>query len=100
MWKLNNFPATQILREINFCSCGVSKYAILTVLAPLIFTTSEYFTILRATNELKIKVQSHLICQNSNFWTLHFTIIDFTENMSGRKILKILHCATLPIFLT
>ena len=35
VWNIGNFPATQILREINFCEFEVSKSAISTVLAPL-----------------------------------------------------------------
>ena len=40
-WKFGNFPANQILREINFCQSGVSKSATLPVSAPLKFDFSE-----------------------------------------------------------
>ena len=40
--KLGNYSATQILREINFCECGVSKSAILTILTPLNFGFSKF----------------------------------------------------------
>ena len=42
VWIFSNFTATQILREINFCECGVSKSAILTILTPLNFGFSEF----------------------------------------------------------
>ena len=48
MWKYGNFPATQILREMNFCDSGVSNSAILTVLAPVKFGFSAFFHFDRA----------------------------------------------------
>ena len=48
VWKFGNFPATQILREINFCESGVSKSTISTVLVPLKVSFSEFLHFVRA----------------------------------------------------
>jgi len=58
VWKFGNFPATHILREINFWASGVSKSAILIVLTPLKvkFGFSEFFAFGQSWN-----------LQNSNF---------------------------------
>ena len=46
--KLQDFPATQILREINICESVVSKSAILSVSTRLKSIFSEYFHFVKA----------------------------------------------------
>ena len=45
--KYDYFPATQNLREINFCESGVSKSAIFTVSEPLKLGFSEFLQFFR-----------------------------------------------------
>ena len=40
----------------------------------------------------KFKIQSFSNGQNCSFWAFKMTKLDFTSNLSGRKILKFPHC--------
>ena len=45
MWKIHDFPITQILREINFLDSRSAKSAIVTYLEPLNFDFYELFAL-------------------------------------------------------
>ena len=61
VWKFGNCPATQILREINFCWSGFPKYAIFTVSGPLKFCYSEFLHFDRAEIDKKSKFRASRI---------------------------------------
>ena len=63
-----NFTATQILREIKFEILGVSKTAILTILAALNFDYLENFTLAYVKNSQKCKIKSCKKGQNGSLW--------------------------------
>ena len=49
VWKFGTIcPSTKVFREINFCESGISKFAILTVSAPLKFGFSEFLHFYRS----------------------------------------------------
>ena len=65
MKKVQDFSATQILREINFGHFEVPKTAILTILAPLnyeLLGISDVFKCEIGEIVMKIKIQSHQNC--------------------------------------
>ena len=69
MWKFSNFPATLILREINFADFTRSKTVVLTIFEALHF---DYWRNLALGNDkgkkkLKIKIQSCSKGQNGSF---------------------------------
>ena len=57
MWKFQDFSATQILREINFCHFEAPEIAILTIWAALNFEFLETLGIFKCEISLKIKIQ-------------------------------------------
>ena len=58
MWKFENFPVAQILREIKVGKSRVSKPAILTHLEALNFYSYEFLHFLKAEIHQLSKIQS------------------------------------------
>ena len=71
MWKFENFPVAQILREIKVGKSRVSKCAILTHLEALNFDFYEFLHILKAEIDQKVKIQSLQNCKKKQFRSTH-----------------------------
>ena len=78
MWKLYDFPITQILREINFGDSRSVKSAILPHLQVVNFDFYQIWHFLKADIYQINKIQSHKIGKNVSFGTPRFSKIDFT----------------------
>ena len=91
MWKFQDFSITQILCEINYRDSKSAKSAFLTHLEALNFDFYEYLHWKAATYQIN-KIQHPKTGKNNNFRPSRFSKIDFTENLSDRKILKFPHC--------
>ena len=76
MWKIQNFSATQILREIKVGESGASKIAILIHLEGLNFQFYEFLHFVKAENDQKSKLRVSKIAKIGNFRTS--TKADFT----------------------
>ena len=88
-WKFDNFPATHILREINFSNSMSFKTALLTFLEALnlkIFCIS-----LEVWIWLKSKRRAWKTEKNGCFWHSQMPRIDFTQNLKSRKIARFSH---------
>ena len=85
VWKLHDFSATQILREIK-----VKKSAVFTHLEVM---NSNFHGYLHFLNHQINKIQSQpLKLKNGSFKNSRFPKFDFTQNLRDRKILKFPHC--------
>ena len=94
-WKFQDFPTTQILREINLGHFDAPKTAILTIWAPLKFEFLGSFNIFKCEIFPKIKIQSFQNCILAVLDLLKSAKIDFAQNLSGIKIAKFPHCETI-----
>ena len=90
-WKFSKSPATLILHEINFSWFQKVKNAISTILEASNFDFWKIFTLENVKTPQKFKFQSCSNGQSGSFWVFKITKIDFTQNLSSRKILKFLH---------
>ena len=94
VWKFHYFSFIQILREINFGDSRSTESAIVTYFEALNIVFYECLHFLKAEIYQIDKIRSPYNC---NFRTSKLSIIDFTENLSDRKILKFLHCEWLTL---
>ena len=80
VWKFLKFPATQILREINFRDFRSENTAILTFLKSLKFDFNEFLHYLRAGFDQKSKFRASKTAKMAIFETLKW------QKMISRKI--------------
>ena len=78
VWKIQDFPATQILREIKSGDFRSPKTAILTLLKTHNFEIFGLFTIFKHGISPKIKIHANQIGENCTFWAPKVTKSDFT----------------------
>ena len=78
MWKFQEFPTTQILREIKVAQTRVSQSAILTRLGAMNFDFSSIFAFSEGCNLPKSKIQNPYHCKNGVGLTFAFSKNDFT----------------------
>jgi len=77
MWKLQNFSATQIWREIKVCEFGASIIVILTLFEALDFDFYEFLFIVKA--EMN---------QKSKFRVFKITKMEFLELLVSQKLIS------------
>ena len=87
MWKFQNFSIIHILREINVAVGRSSKTAIFAILGALNFVNLVAFQPSKMQKLIKFKTQRLEICKNGRFLDSRLANFDFTQNLSGRKIL-------------
>ena len=92
MWKFQDFSITQILREINFWDSQSAKSAILTHLEAPDFDFFGFLQFLKDEIYQNNKIPSLKKRKNGRFTTSRLSKIEFTQNLSDRKILKFSHC--------
>ena len=78
VWRFQDFPAIQILREIRFGNFRVSKTAILTFLEAQNLDVLEIFCTFKCGIFIKIKFQCFQNCQKFIFDTHESSKFDFT----------------------
>ena len=82
-----HFPATHILREINFCDFGVSKSTNLTFSALLNYDFGEFWA-LGKLKWLRIKIQTFSRENINNFSSNQRFIKEDTKELISRKIFE------------
>ena len=78
MWKFQDFSATQILREFNFCNFKDPKSAILTISAALNFTFLRTFDIFKCVIFQTSQFKASKIVKTADFDLLKSAKIDLT----------------------
>ena len=91
MKKSSNFPATLILFKINFgwFSEGKSCYFNIFEGFQFWFLKISHLKISKIPKNLKFSAAQ--MVKIGSFWSFKLTQIDFTQNLSGRAILKFQH---------
>ena len=93
VWKFNDFPITQIIREINLRDFRGAKSAIFAHLEALYFSFCKIVHFLKAETYQINRFRASKLSKNGSFCSNRFSKIEFTQNLSDRKILKFPHCA-------
>ena len=92
VWKFGNFPGSLILREIHLGWFQKVKNSRLNNFFGFEFWLWEKkFKLNNVKNSKKFKIQNCSSSQNGRFWVVKLTKIDFTLNLSAKKILKCPH---------
>ena len=92
VWKFQNFSATNILREINFGEFWVSKISHFDSFRRSEFQFCKISTMKKCKNFKKSKSSPPKFVKRAIFEISNSAKLDFTKNLSGRKILQFLHC--------
>ena len=93
LWNLAIFMLIWFYVKSNLADFRGSKPVKSTILEALNFDFFGNFTLENVKNIQKFKIQSCSYGQIVSFLSFKMTNIDFTYNLSGRKILKFPHCA-------